>query len=110
MGIPSKIPPRFGGNGKSEWKEQEQCVVWIPLQYGVPVAKIANSYSAAMVMTCKTGESTSNGAPPKVDTHFRTRLNLRLLTHVGFLRQNGLILSEVFLYMERSKNQEKNAS
>ena len=32
---------------------------------------------------------------------------LRLLTHVGFLRQNGLILSEVFLYMERSKNQEK---
>ena len=33
--------------------------------------------------------------------------DLRLLTHVGFLRQNGLILSEVFLYMERSKNQEK---
>ena len=32
---------------------------------------------------------------------------LRLLTHVGFLRQNGLILSELFLYMERSKNQEK---
>ena len=32
---------------------------------------------------------------------------LRLLTHVGFLRQDGLILSEVFLYMERSKNQEK---
>ena len=32
---------------------------------------------------------------------------LRLLTHVGFLRQNGLILSEVFLYTERSKNQEK---
>ena len=36
--------------------------------------------------------------------------DLRLLTHVGFLRQNGLILSEVFLYMERSKNQEKNTS
>ena len=35
---------------------------------------------------------------------------LRLLTHVGFLLQNGLILSEVFLYMERSKNQEKNIS
>ena len=32
---------------------------------------------------------------------------LRLLTHVGFFRQNGLILSEVFLYMERSKNHEK---
>ena len=32
---------------------------------------------------------------------------LRLLTHVGFFRQNGLILSEVFLYMERSKNLEK---
>ena len=31
---------------------------------------------------------------------------LRLLTNVGYLRQNGLILSEVFLYMERSKNQE----
>ena len=34
-------------------------------------------------------------------------IHLRLLTHVGFLQQNGLILSEVFLYMERSKNQEK---
>ena len=33
--------------------------------------------------------------------------NLRLLTHVGFFRQNGLILSEVLLYMERSKNHEK---
>ena len=32
---------------------------------------------------------------------------LRLLTHVGFLPQNGLILSEVFLIMERSKNHEK---
>ena len=32
---------------------------------------------------------------------------LRLLTHVGFFRQNGLILSETFLYMERSKNLEK---
>ena len=30
------------------------------------------------------------------------------MTHVGFLRRNGLtLLSEVFLYMERSKNQEK---
>ena len=34
-------------------------------------------------------------------------IELRLLTHVGFLRQNGLILSEVFLFMERSKNHEK---
>ena len=33
--------------------------------------------------------------------------NLRLLTHIGFLRQNDLILSEIFLYMEGSKNQEK---
>ena len=32
---------------------------------------------------------------------------LRLLTHVGFLGQNGLILSEVFLFMERSKSHEK---
>ena len=32
---------------------------------------------------------------------------LRLLTDVGFLRQNSLIFSEIFLYMERSKNQEK---
>ena len=38
---------------------------------------------------------------------FAYNLFLRLLTHVGFLRQTGLILSEVFLYMERSKNQEK---
>ena len=37
----------------------------------------------------------------------RSEQNLRLLIHVGFLRQNGLILSEVLLYMERSKNQEK---
>ena len=35
---------------------------------------------------------------------------LRLLTHVGFLRQNGLIRSEAFLDMERSKNHEKNIS
>ena len=35
---------------------------------------------------------------------------LRLLTHVGFLRQNGLIFSEVFLFVERSKNHEKNIS
>ena len=45
-------------------------------------------------------------------TNVNTLLNryesiLRLLTHVGFLRQNGLILSEVFLFMEGSKNQEK---
>ena len=35
------------------------------------------------------------------------KVSLRLLTHVGFLRQNGLILSEVFLYMGRNKNHEK---
>ena len=33
-----------------------------------------------------------------------------LLTHVGFFQQNGLILSEDFLYMERSKNLGKNMS
>ena len=33
---------------------------------------------------------------------------LRLLTHVGLFRQNCLILSEVVLYMGRSKNNEKN--
>ena len=59
---------RVGGNGKSGWNKQEQCMVWIPLYCGVPDAKRANSYSAAMVMTSKTGESPSNGAPPKVDT------------------------------------------
>ena len=32
---------------------------------------------------------------------------LRLLTHVRLVRQNVLILSEVSLYMERSKNLEK---
>ena len=35
---------------------------------------------------------------------------LRLLTHVGLVRQNVLILSEVSLYVERSKNLEKNMS
>ena len=33
--------------------------------------------------------------------------DLRMLSHVGFFRQNGLILSEVSLYMEESKNLEK---
>ena len=33
---------------------------------------------------------------------------LRLLTHVGLVRQKVLILSEVSLYVERSKNLEKN--
>ena len=37
--------------------QQEQCIVWIPLQCEIPMAKRANSYSGAMVMTCKTGES-----------------------------------------------------
>ena len=41
---------------KSGWNKQEQCIVWIPLQCGVPDAKRANSYSAAMIMTCKTGD------------------------------------------------------
>ena len=35
-------------------------------------------------------------------------LLLRLLTYVGLFRQNCLILSEVVLYMEMSKNYEKN--
>ena len=34
-------------------------------------------------------------------------LQLRLLTRVGLVRQNVLILSEVSLYVERSKNLEK---
>ena len=33
--------------------------------------------------------------------------DLRLLTHVAFFRQNGLILSEVFSHLERSKNVKK---
>ena len=73
-GKPQQNTSAFGGNGKSGWNEQE-CIEWIPavtpLQRGVPSAKRANSYSVAVVMTCKTGESPSNGAPPKVDTHFR---------------------------------------
>ena len=38
------------------------------------MAKRTNSYSAAMGMTYKTGESRSNGAPPTVDnaTEFET--------------------------------------
>ena len=35
---------------------------------------------------------------------------LRLLTHVRLVRQNVLILSELSLYVERSKNLEKNMS
>ena len=35
-------------------------------------------------------------------------VKLRLLTHVGLFRQNCLKLSEVVLYMERSKNHGKN--
>ena len=62
---------RVWGNGKFGWNEQEQCIVWIPLQHRVPNAKRANSYSVAMVMTWNTGENPSNGAPPKVNTHFR---------------------------------------
>ena len=33
-----------------------------------------------------------------------------MLTHVGLVRQNVLILSEVSLYEEKSKNLEKNMS
>ena len=36
----------------------------------------------------------------------RSRI-IKVFTHAGFLRQNGLIFSEVFLYMERSKNLEQ---
>ena len=36
-----------------------------------------------------------------------TKVCLRLLTHAGLVRQNVLIPSEVFLYVERSKNLEK---
>ena len=34
-------------------------------------------------------------------------MQLRLLTHVRLVRQNVLILSDVSLYVERSKNLEK---
>ena len=30
-GNPPAKHSAFGGNGKSEWNEQEQCIVWIPL-------------------------------------------------------------------------------
>ena len=43
------------------------------------------------------------------NAHF-SMYDLRLLTHVGFFQPNSLILSEFFLYMERSKNLEKNIS
>ena len=93
-GNPQQNTSTFGGNGKSGSNEQEQCIVWIPLQCEVPVAKRANSYSAAMVMTCKTGESSNNGASPKVDTHFRTRLNLRQRANVIILVFCIIILPE----------------
>ena len=40
--------------------------------------------------------------------HYYCRhMQLRLLTHVRLVRQNVLILSDVSLYVERSKNLEK---
>ena len=68
----------FGGNGKSGRKQQEQCIVWIPLQAGVPVAQRANSYSGAMVMTCKNWEkpwqwrTSESGQPFQNATEFKT--------------------------------------
>ena len=73
--LTEKISGPGGQPGGMVTGQIDTCI--ISLQCGVPVAKRANSYSAAMVMTCKTGETPSNGAPPKVDTHFRKRLNLR---------------------------------
>ena len=67
-GNPQQNTSAFGENGKSGWNEQEQCIVWIPLQCGVPMAKRANSYSAAMVMTCKTGEGLAMAHPRKWTT------------------------------------------
>ena len=96
-GNPQQNTSAFRGNGKSGWNEQEQCIVWIPLQCGVPVAKRTHSYSAAMVMTCKTGESPSNGALSKVDTYFRTRLNLR---HSPSHRGRMLTPTQSHLYIE----------
>ena len=42
-------------------------------------------------------------APPPPDHSKAKRLDLRLLIHVGFFRQNDLILSEAFctVYLER---------
>ena len=42
-GNPQQNTSAFGENGKSGWNEQEQCIVWIPLQCRVPDAKRANS-------------------------------------------------------------------
>ena len=38
------------------------------------------------------------------------RMTLRLLAHVGFLRQNGLILSEVFCAWKEARIKKKNIS
>ena len=45
---------------------------------------------------------------PVTEQSYQLQIQLRLLTHVGFFRQNCLILSEVSLKMEMSKNLEKN--
>ena len=80
-GNPQQNTSAFGGNDKSGLNEQGQCIVWIPLQCGVPDAKRANCYSTGMVITCKIGESPSNGAPSKVDisdaTEFKRTLIIR---------------------------------
>ena len=44
----------------------------------------------------------------ELDSQVLRLILLRLLTRVGLVRQNVLILSEVSLYVERSKNLKKN--
>ena len=65
-----------------EWTVK--CTVLIPLQCGVSAAGGAISYSSAMVIICKAGDSTGNGTPLKVGHGFQTRLFLRQsLLHRG---------------------------
>ena len=44
---------------------RNKCIVWVPLQCGVPVAERANSYSAAMVMPVKLGKALAMAHPRK---------------------------------------------
>ena len=46
----------------------------------------------------------------KEQMDLKRKRQLRLLTHVGFLRQNGLILSEVFYIWKEARIKKKNTS
>ena len=73
--------------------------------------KLVISYQPTKFQISKLSNFYEGGGkhPPQTYTLSKSPVltELRLLTHVGLVRQNVLIPSEVFLYVERSKNLEK---